>query len=80
MCGEPFARAKFLAPVPTASCRAFDPDGHPPGPDAELVRRDKTPEKSPAGKLPQGDIRVVLPQLSATHPELLLITSMFHHY
>ncbi len=25
-------------------------------------------------------IRVVLPKLSATHPELLLIASMFHHY
>jgi len=25
-------------------------------------------------------IRVVLPKLSMTHPELLLIASMFHHY
>ena len=25
-------------------------------------------------------IRVVLPKLSATHPELLLVASMFHHY
>jgi hypothetical protein len=25
-------------------------------------------------------IRVVLPKLSATHPELLLLASMFHHY
>ena len=25
-------------------------------------------------------IRVVLPKLSAAHPELLLLASMFHHY
>ncbi len=25
-------------------------------------------------------IRVVLPKLSAAHPELLLIASIFHHY
>ena len=25
-------------------------------------------------------IRVVLPELSATHPELLLVAGMFHHY
>jgi len=25
-------------------------------------------------------IRVVLPKLSAAHPELLLVASMFHHY
>jgi hypothetical protein len=25
-------------------------------------------------------IRLVLPKLSATHPELILLASMFHHY
>ena len=51
--------------------------------DLKRLHWDKIDDLKPLANLLsdyRSRIRVVLPKLSATHPELLLLASMFHHY